>query len=130
MPFVSGAYSPVTSQPTIAADMALALTSLYQGAEPALQTITAATYSQLVTDGPITFNPTGTCTYTLLAAASNIGRLQWVRNISAFAINSATANVVPLAGGAAVTAILPVSAAGKWALLQATATNWQIIAGN
>jgi hypothetical protein len=49
--------------------------------------------------------------------------------IAAFAVNSASANVVPLAGGAAAAPILT-GAAGKYATLQSDGTNWQIMAAN
>ena len=45
------------------------------------------------------------------------------------AVISASANVVPLAGGSPVTAILPATA-GKWATLQSNGANWVIVAAN
>ena len=131
MPLVpsTGLYRAVTTAPNLSADMTAALSALFAGAWPTPKTVTAAAYTQLVTDGPIVFNTTATCTYTLLPA-STTSKYQLVTNIAAFAINSATANVVPLAGGAATAAILPATA-GKWALLASSGvTNWQILASN
>ena len=53
----------------------------------------------------------------------------WLNLIAAFAVTSATANVIPLAGGAATTALMSASA-GKYCMLQSDATNWQIIMAN
>jgi hypothetical protein len=67
-------------------------------------------------------------TLTLPAAANNTGRHLWIRNIGgAFTVVSASSNVVPRAGGAASTAILPATD-GAWALLVCDGTNWQIMA--
>lgn len=131
MPLVpsTGLYRAVTTLPTISADMAAALTSLFQGNQPTPKTTTASTYTNLATDGALIFNTSATCTVTLLTASTVPGRVQLVRTIAAQAINSATSNVVPLAGGSAGTGILAATA-GKWALLQSDGTNWQIMASN
>ena len=92
-------------------------------------TITGSTYSQAVTDSSLIFNGTATQTLTLLSAASVPGQFLHVKNIAAFAVNSASSNVVPLAGGAAGTAILSATA-GKWAILQSDGTNWIAMAAN
>lgn len=125
----TGLYSTVTSLASITADIAAALTSLFQGAEPTPKTVVAGTYAHLVTDGPIIFNASGTCTVTLLSASANSGRVQLLRTIAAQTVVSATSNVVPLIGGAAGTAILA-GTAGKWAILQSDGTSWQVMAGN
>jgi hypothetical protein len=49
--------------------------------------------------------------------------------MAAFAVNSAVANVVQLAGGAATSAILAATA-GKWCVLQSDGTAWQIMSAN
>lgn len=100
---------------------------VYHNAVPTL--IVAATYTQLSADAVIVFTTTATHTLTLLAAASFSGRQIRLVNRAAFAINSATSNVVPLAGGAAGTAILPATA-GKWVDLESDGTSWQITGGN
>lgn len=74
-------------------------------------------------------NRAATNTMTLPAASSNGGRLLLFVTLQAFTVISATSNVVPRAGGAAGTAILP-NVAGAWALLQSDATNWRIVASS
>ena len=51
------------------------------------------------------------------------------KTIAAFTVVSASSNVVPLAGGAAGTAILAATA-GKWATLVTNGTNWVIAEAN
>jgi hypothetical protein len=60
------------------------------------------------------------------AVGGNILRL---KTTAAFAVNSASSNVVPLNGGAAGTAILSATA-GKWCELVYDGTNWIIMAAN
>lgn len=75
-------------------------------------------------------NKTGSaCVVTLGAASDYTGRSVWIKTIQAQAVNSASSNVVPLAGGAAGTAILT-GTAGKWARLKSDGNNWVIMAGN
>lgn len=88
-----------------------------------------ATYSQLTSDSSLIFNGTATQTLTLLAPATYPGRILHVKNTAAFAVNSASSNVVPLAGGSAGTAILA-AGPGKWATLQSDGANWVIMAAN
>jgi len=68
-------------------------------------------------------------TLTLPAAASNTGRILFIVTIQAFAVVSASSNVVPLAGGSAGTAILGASD-GAWAMLVSDGTNWIIMASS
>lgn len=70
-----------------------------------------------------------TCVATLPAASAWTGRVVTVKTIQAQLVNSASANVVPLIGGAAGTAILAATA-GKWATLVSDGSNWVIMAGN
>lgn len=88
-----------------------------------------ATYTVSATDTNIIANFAGISTLTLPAAASFPGREIVVRTIQAQTVVSATANVIPMAGGAAGTAILAATA-GKWAMLISDGTNWQIMEGN
>ena len=74
-------------------------------------------------------NRGATNTMTLPAAATNGGRLLLFVTIQAFGVNSATANVVPRAGGTAAASILPATD-GAWALLQCDGTNWIIVASS
>jgi hypothetical protein len=69
------------------------------------------------------------CVVTLPAAASYNGRRIVIKTIQAQAVDSASSNVVPLAGGAAGTAILT-GTAGKYAELVSDGTNWVIMAAN
>lgn len=69
-------------------------------------------------------------TLTLPTPASNGGRMLRILNIGgAFTVVSASANVVPRAGGTATTAILPATD-GAWADLYCDGTNWLIIASS
>lgn len=75
-------------------------------------------------------NRAATNTLTLPAAASNTGRVLYVSNIGgAFTVVSASSNVIPRAGGAASTAILPATD-GAWAMLVCDGTNWIIMASS
>jgi hypothetical protein len=64
-----------------------------------------------------------TCTVTLPTASSYAGRALTFQNYQAQFLVSASSNVVPLAGGAAGTAILE-NVAGNWATLVSDGTNW------
>lgn len=90
---------------------------------------TAATYTVTATDYSITFNGSAGQTVTLPTPAASAGRWLVVRTIAAFAVASASANVVPLAGGAAGTALLAATA-GKWAVLHCDGTAWQVMMAN
>jgi hypothetical protein len=92
-------------------------------------TETAATHTMICTDADIICNRAGTVTVTLMSAAQCKGREVNIRTITAQTVVSASANVVPLVGGAAGTAILAATA-GKWARLRSDGTSWQIMSGN
>ncbi len=74
-------------------------------------------------------NGSASISSTLPAASGWIGRKVRIKTIAAFTVVSASSNVVPLAGGAAGTAILSATA-GKWAELVSDGTNWIVMAGN
>jgi hypothetical protein len=96
-------------------------------AEPkTLRTISAATHTVAADERDLIF--TGACTVTLPSPAA-LKRELWLNNKSANAVISASSNVVPLAGGAAGTAILAASA-GRFVRLVPDGTNWIILAGN
>jgi len=65
----------------------------------------------------------------LTLGAATAGREILVKNTTAATVTSASANVVPLVGGAASTAILAATA-GKFAILVGDGTNWIIMASN
>lgn len=67
-----------------------------------------------------------TCTVTLPAAATNVGRYLTFQNNQAQTLVSASSNVVPQGGGAAGTAILT-DVSGNWATLVSNGTNWVIM---
>jgi hypothetical protein len=94
-----------------------------------LTTQTGATYTVLDSDCDLIANRAGTVTYTLPAPASYLGRTLFIRTIQNQTAVSASANVVPLAGGAAGTAILAATA-GKYARLKSDGTNWLITEAN
>ena len=92
-------------------------------------TVTAAsTYTITATDNDIICNGSG-CTITLPAAGSFTGRILYIKTTTAFAVISASSNVVPLSGGSAGTAICAATG-GKWGRLVSDGANWQIMAGN
>lgn len=64
-----------------------------------------------------------TCTVTLPSASTNSGRVLHFQNYQAQTLVSASSNVVPLAGGAATTAILA-AVAGANATLVSNGTSW------
>jgi hypothetical protein len=76
-------------------------------------------------------NRAATNTLTLPSAATNTGRILYITNIGgAFAVSSASSNVVPRAGGSAGTAIIPATGGdGAWVMLVCDGTNWIIAAG-
>lgn len=71
-------------------------------------------------------NAAGSTTVTLPTASSYTGREIMIKTIQAQTVVSASSNVVPLAGGAAGTAILAATA-GSWATLVSDGTNWIIM---
>ncbi len=69
------------------------------------------------------------CVVTLPDASVWLGRRIRIKNTQAQQVNSASSNVVPLAGGAAGTAILA-NVSGRWADLVSDGTNWVIMGAN
>jgi hypothetical protein len=84
----------------------------------------AATENWIIVD-----NSGSATTVTFPTASSWTGREVMIKTIQSQAVNSASANVVPLIGGSASTAILAATA-GKWATLVSDGSNWEIMAGN
>src|SRR6266850_1903107 len=80
-------------------------------------TLTGTSGGVGVSDSSIIINASGTFTLTLPVAATYPGRWLTLKSIAAQTVNSASANVAPLAGGAAGTALFTATA-GKWANLQ------------
>ncbi|PBB94983.1 hypothetical protein [Mesorhizobium sp. WSM3862] len=88
-----------------------------------------ASFTLGAAENSIICNGTGSITVTLPSPSAFIGRVVRIKNIAAFTVVSASSNVIPLAGGAAGTAILAATA-GKWADLQSDGTNWIVVAGS
>lgn len=77
-------------------------------------------------------NRAATNTLTLPTASTNTGRVLFVvQQGGAFAVNSASANVIPRTGGTvAGTAMIPATNGdGAWVILVCDGTNWLITAG-
>ena len=74
-------------------------------------------------------NGSGTITVTLPNPVTYVGLPIHLKTIAAFTVVSASANVVPLVGGAATTAILPATA-GRWATLVGNGANFVIVESN
>ena len=68
---------------------------------------------------------TATMSVTLPVASSYTGRRIRIKTRTAYAVNSASSNVVPLSTSTAGTAILP-AVAGRWAELVSDGTNWVV----
>lgn len=66
------------------------------------------------------------CTVTLPAAATFPGREIVIKNLQAFAVNSASSNVAPIDSVTAGTAIL-LPVIGNWATMLSNGTNWVIM---
>jgi hypothetical protein len=112
-----------------AADAGMTATFGGSVAFPAPNTQTGTTYTVAAGDYSIIFNGSATCTLTLPTASSYTGRMLIIKTVAAFTVVSASSNVVPLAGGAAGTAILA-GTAGKFAYLQSDGTNWITMMAN
>jgi hypothetical protein len=82
-----------------------------------------------ITENWLICNGTASITVTLPTASAWTGREIMLKTIAAFTVVSASSNVVPLAGGAAGTAILAATA-GKFATLVSDGTNWIVMQAN
>ena len=86
-----------------------------------------ANFTVGATDTWIINNKSGsTCTATLPSPSANTGRVLYFQNYQARFLVSASSNVVPLAGGAAGTAILA-DVAGDTTTLVSDGTNWVVM---
>ncbi|MEL7086838.1 MAG: hypothetical protein AAGL98_00100 [Planctomycetota bacterium] len=122
--------SSTTGALTLAGGLGVAGNAFFGGAVGTpVQTTKTANYSQTINDADLIFNCAASCTLTLLAASSYPGMEIWVKTYAAQTVVSASANVIPLTGGAATTSILAATA-GKWARLKSNGTNWEIMAAN
>jgi hypothetical protein len=71
-------------------------------------------------------NGAGSITVTFPTAASNVGRVVWIKTIAAQTVVSASSNVVPANSATAGTAILAATP-GVGAMLVCDGTNWVIM---
>lgn len=71
-------------------------------------------------------NGAGSITVTFPTAATNVGRVVWIKTIAAQTVVSASSNVVPANSATAGTAILAATA-GAGAMLVCDGTNWVIM---
>ncbi len=132
---VTGTGSNVLSgSPSISGTLSASVisTSSYQRFPVAAVTtpIAAATHTVSTSaDIYVIYDFAGTVTVTLPTASSYPGRFLTLKTNQAQAVVSASANVIPLVGGAAGTAILAATA-GKWAHLVSNGTNWVIMMAN
>jgi hypothetical protein len=124
------AYGIGTTSDVLTIDGELSVTSLTKLTSVATSfvTVNTATYTVLPTDCSLIQINTASV-YTLPNVSSYPGRILKILNRYAGTITSATSNVVPLAGGAAGTAIIAATA-GKYVTLQSDGNLWQIIDGN
>ena len=83
-----------------------------------------ANFTVAATENWLINNKSGsTCVATLPSASANSGRTLHFQNYQSQLLNSASSNVVPLAGGAATTSIL-LASSGDSATLVSDGTNW------
>jgi hypothetical protein len=108
--------------------------SLRGSGGPVQSYITAATYtvdanvSTVGLDTWLDFATSATCTVTLPSGAVHVGRIIRLTNRAAFAINSASYNVLPITGG--TTNVILAATVGKWCELLYDGTNWNVVSGN
>ena len=102
----------------------LAVTGALSSSAPVTKT---AAFTVADTETFIIVNGAASVAATLPAASSWSGRILVIKTIAAFAVTSASSNVIPAAGGAAGTAIVS-GTAGNWALLVSNGTAWVIMA--
>lgn len=119
--------SKIGSAYTFSLDMDSLISTVFVSSSP--RTLTGTSGAIGTTDSSIIFNASGAFTVTLPNAALYPGRWLNLKSIAVQTVNSASTNVVPLAGGAAGTALLT-NTAGKWARLQSDGANWIIMAAN
>jgi hypothetical protein len=86
-----------------------------------------ASFTVGANESHIICNGAGSITVTLPTAASNVGRVIFIKTIAAQTVVSASSNVQPANSATAGTAILAATA-GAWAMLVCNGTNWVIMA--
>lgn len=92
-------------------------------------TVSAATYTIGSTESGLICTNAASCALTFPLASGVPGRRIRVKTTGGGTVVASASIIVPLAGGAAGSAIVSATA-GKWAELQSDGTNWVIMAGN
>jgi hypothetical protein len=103
----------------------------YLKGDGSLESLTPITktgdFTVATTESYLINNKTGSaCVVTLPSAVTFVGRKLVFTNYQAQAIDSASSNVVPIAGGSPGTAIVGATA-GDWAAIISDGTNWLIV---
>jgi hypothetical protein len=88
--------------------------------------IKTADFTVAATENWLISNKASSCTVTLPTVASFTGREITIKNLAAFTVVSASANVKPIGTNTAGTAILPATA-GTWCTLVSDGTNWIVM---
>ena len=121
--FTSGSFS------TISGLVAAPSVSVRKELTPDItEPISSTAYTVSPSEGWVNLNTPAACVLTLPPAPSNKYLVITVRQTAAFAVTSATSNVVPLTSQTPGTAIL--SGSGKYAKLVSDGINWIIMEGN
>lgn len=121
-------YSVVTGTATVTSYTDYRQPAEYLGANIRDVPVTKTTaFTLAANENEVICNGSASITVTLPAASGSPGRKVRIKTVAAFTVISDSSNVVPLAGGAAGTAILAATA-GKWAEMVSDGTNWIIMA--
>jgi hypothetical protein len=96
-----------------------------------LKVNTAATYTVDEYEKTVNFNTVATCTVTLPNVTTSGGRRIRLKNFAAFAVNSASSNVISTSYAGRTSVLLPATV-GKWVDLEADIVNsaWVVVADN
>ena len=97
--------------------------NVLRGISPNIAVTKTASFQLGFGETRIICNGSGTITVTLPNPVTYNGQDIHIKTIAAFAVISASANVIPVAGGAAGTAILT-GTAGRWATLATNGVSW------
>ena len=101
----------------------LDITGSFGRGNPAVKT---ANFTLAGTENWIICNGAGTISITLPTPSTCDGREFGIKTVSPQLVNSASANVIAIGGGAAGTAILPATS-GAWAILVSDGASWNIM---
>jgi hypothetical protein len=91
--------------------------------------VTGTTYAITPSDSIVVLNSAVAVTVTLPSASLRPGRIIRFKTVQNVAVNSASANVIPLSGTTPGTVIIPASGKNTWVDLIAAGANWVATAG-